>query len=326
MGEAVGVDPDVVDAAGLAHDLGHPPFGHNGEDALEVVAAAIGGFEGNAQTFRVLTRLEERVEGAGLNLTRAVLDAASKYPWQRQQGRRKFGVYAGDLDAFTWMRSGAPDEQRCVEAQVMDWADDVAYSVHDLEDGVHSGLIRLGELTVADRDELCRLAAGHFLDGVAVYDLDRVLGRLLTLPALVDLADAGRSYAALAAAKRATSELTGRFVGAAVLASSHGSTRYEGTFEVPSDIVAECALLKAVAMRYVMQRPGVDPVKDAERQLLVELVELLVTRGPDGVSPALRPAWEHASDDGRLRLVVDQVATMTDSAARAVHGRLLAAR
>ncbi|MHA3703966.1 deoxyguanosinetriphosphate triphosphohydrolase [Jatrophihabitans sp. YIM 134969] len=324
MGEAVGVDPDVVDAAGLAHDLGHPPFGHNGEDALDVVAAAIGGFEGNAQTFRVLTRLEARVEGAGLNLTRAVLDAASKYPWQRQAGRRKFGVYADDLPAFEWMRAGAPDGARCAEAAVMDWADDVAYSVHDLEDGVHSGLIRLDTLTLADRQELCRLAAAHFLDGVSVLDLEPVLDRLLALPALVDLAGVGRSFGALSAAKRATSELTGRFVGAAVAASSHELTRYTGTFEVPSDIVAECALLKAVALRYVMQRPEVEPLKADERRLLVELVELLVTRGPDGVAPALRPAWEAASDDGRLRLVVDQVATMTDSAARATHARLLA--
>ncbi len=274
----------------------------------------------------MLTRLEERVEGGGLNLTRAVLDAASKYPWQRQPGRRKFGVYADDLAAFEWVRAGAPGDRRCAEAQVMDWADDVAYSVHDLEDGVHSGQIRLDALTVADREQLCRLAASHFLDGVAVFDLEKVLDRLLALPALVDLADAGRSYSALAAAKRATSELTGRFVGAAVAASSHELVRYDGTFEVPTDIVAECALLKAVALRYVMQRPEVEPAKADQRRLLVELVELLVTLGPHGVAPTLRPAWEAAADDGRLRLVVDQVATMTDSAARATHARLLADR
>ena len=324
MGDAVGVDPDVVDAAGLAHDLGHPPFGHNGEDALDVVAAAIGGFEGNAQTFRVLTRLEERVEGAGLNLTRAVLDAASKYPWPRQAGRRKFGVYADDLDAFAWMRDRRADGGA-------------------VRRGAGHGLGRRRRLLRprprgrraqradpaggVDASPTATSCAGsrptHFLDGVAVFDLEPVLDRLLALPALVDLADAGRSYAALATAKRATSELTGRFVGAAVEASSHDLVRYTGTFEVPSDVVAECALLKAVALKFVMRRPDVEPLKAAERRLLVELVELLVTRGPGGVSPALRPAWEAADDDGRLRLVVDQVATMTDSAARAVHTRLL---
>ena len=125
VGAALGCDPDLVDAACLAHDLGHPPFGHNGEAALAALAdpggaLACGGFEGNAQSLRLLTRLEPKVPGAGLNLTRATLDAAIKYPWfpepvtadaHAQENvtlhlPAKYGAYQSDISAFEWIRTG----------------------------------------------------------------------------------------------------------------------------------------------------------------------------------------------------------------------------
>src|ERR671917_63143 len=126
MGERLGCDPDVVDTAGLAHDLGHPPFGHNGEEALDEVSQPCGGFEGNAQTLRVLTRLEAKVfapdgRSVGLNLTRAGLDAVSKYPWERRPGSRKFGVYADDRPVFDWLRARAPAGPRRLGAPGLDW-------------------------------------------------------------------------------------------------------------------------------------------------------------------------------------------------------------
>ncbi len=155
FGEALGCDADVVDTACLAHDLGHPPFGHNGETALDGLAQEIGGFEGNAQTLRILTRLEaKRAHGdgrpAGLNLTRATLDASTKYPWLRGEGplrdsqvrrlrRRRAGLRLAP-------RGTPPSGRRCIEAQVMDWSDDVAYSVHDVEDAVASRRLDLRSL------------------------------------------------------------------------------------------------------------------------------------------------------------------------------------
>ncbi|GIG98727.1 deoxyguanosinetriphosphate triphosphohydrolase [Plantactinospora mayteni] len=339
MGARLGCDPDIVDVAGLAHDLGHPPFGHNGEDALDVLAADCGGFEGNAQTLRVLTRLEAKVYGpdgtsAGLNLTRAALDATCKYPWPRRPGERKFGVYADDADTFGWLRQGAPDgDVRCLEAQVMDWADDVAYSVHDVEDGIHGGhlRLRLAQLRV-DADEraaLCADVAGRYSTESA-GDLAEVLAGLLADPVLAPLCDYDGSHRALAALKASTSVLTGRFVAAAVEATEqrHGTgplRRYAAELLVPGRIRAECALLKGMALRYVMRRPGAQDRYERQREILTELVAALLTRAPDALDPVFAPLWKAAPDDpARLRVVVDQVASLTDPAAVAWHGRLTA--
>jgi dGTPase len=333
IGAALGCDPDIVDAAGLAHDLGHPPFGHNGEDALDTVAAECGGFEGNAQTLRILTRLEAKVVApngmpAGLNLTRATLDAACKYPWPRRGETRKFGVYTPDLSAFTWLRSGAPPGQRCLEAQVMDWADDVAYSVHDVEDGVYGGHIKLSTVDDTERAALCQVAA-ELYSPVGPAVLAPVLDALLALPALRDLARYDGSYAAQAAAKRATSELTGRFAGASVRATRdvHGRghlARYDAQLVVPESIATECALLKAVAARYVMRRAGAAERQAAQRRLLTELVAAVRDGAPATLDEPASAAWHDAAEDAaRLRVIIDQVAQLTDSSAYAWHARLV---
>ncbi len=335
IGAALGCDPDITDAAGLAHDVGHPPFGHNGEAALDAVAQPCGGFEGNAQTLRTLTRLEAKVlapDGgpAGLNLTRAVLDATAKYPWPRREGARKFGVYADDRPAFDWLRAGAPDGRRCLEAQVMDWADDVAYSVHDVEDGVHTGLVRFAAFGDADeRAAVCALAAAAY-SAESAGDLGAVLDELLTLPTLRDLVRYDGTRGAQVALKRATSELTGRFVSAAVAATTAAAgpgpfRRYEADLVVPGLVAAECALLKAVAARYVMGRRDISNLQTRQRELLTELVGALADRAPAALDPALRPDWLAAADDAaRLRVVIDQVAGLTDLSAPIWHSRLTA--
>jgi dGTPase len=333
IGAALGCDPDVVDAAGLAHDIGHPPFGHNGEDALNAIAGPCGGFEGNAQTLRVLTRLEAKVvdeagEPAGLNLTRAALDAACKYPWPRRDSESKYGYYEVDGTAFGWLRTGVDGERRCLEAQVMDWADDVAYSVHDVEDGVHAGQVRLSALDDHTRQELCQVAATYY-SAHAAADLAPVLDELLDLPTLRDLADDDGSYAAQAAAKRATSELTGRFTTAAVAATraAYGQeplARYAADLVVPSGIAAECALLKAIAAHFVMTRPGALQRQSEQRRLLTELAEAVLSGAPGTLDRAMVAAWRAAETDAaRLRVVIDQIAQLTDSSAMAWHDRLL---
>ena len=222
LGATLGCDPDLVETSCLAHDLGHPPFGHNGEWALDEVARDCGGFEGNAQSLRILTRLEAKTfsddgRSVGLNLTRATLDAASKYPWTRsadQSGDGKFGVYDDDLPVFTWMREGAPEGRRCLEAQVMDWADDVAYSVHDLEDGLYAGHLRLDHLTdPTERSALVeqsRAALPGRLGGGGRTQPSTGCSRCPTGPRRTTA-----PQRALAGLKNATSQLIGRFCEAA---------------------------------------------------------------------------------------------------------------
>jgi dGTPase len=332
MGARLGCDPDVVDVAGLAHDLGHPPFGHNGETALDQAAQACGGFEGNAQTLRVLTRLEAKVPGAGLNLTRASLDACSKYPWPRRDGYRKFGVYPDDRPVFDWMRLPDLGERRCLEAQVMDWADDVAYSVHDVEDGVHGGYLSLRPLLddPAERAELCADVAATYSDEPADA-LAAALDQLLADPAVTAVADYDGTYGAQVTLKRMTSVLTGRFVASAVGAtqSRYGTgpvRRYDADLIVPRTVRNQCALLKGMALRYVMRSRAAEEWYEQQRTILVELVDALM-RTPSGLDVVFGPLFEAAeSDAAALRVVVDQVASLTDHAAVAWHRTLVAAR
>jgi dGTPase len=360
LGEEVGCDPDLVDAACLAHDIGHSPFGHNGEAALNELAAPYGGFEGNAQSLRLLTRLEPKVAGAGLNLTRATLDATLKYPWFRTDpggssaspgGRppgtpRKFGAYADDAEVFNWIRAGAPAGRRCLEAQVMDWADDVAYSVHDLEDGFHAGLITFENLkSPAERSLVSRTTATTYCDDdVSEAELTEILDALLALDVWPDSYDGGP--AAAAALKNLTSELIGRFcvaaqqatIAAAQLTTSsiaspsshtspmgHSLTRYAADLIVPRRQRLECALLKGITAHYVMTRAGVIAAQARERELLTELAHAIERGAPRTLDPLIRPAWDAAGTDAaRRRVVIDQVASLTDTSAIAWHHRLCA--
>jgi dGTPase len=145
-----GLDPDTVEAACLAHDLGHPPFGHLAETELNELLEKAGfeGFEGNPQSFRILTKLSFRKRGQpGLNLTRATLNACLKYPYLRTLAKeRKWGAYQSDQQIFDWVRRGYGPRVKSLEAQIMDWADDITYAIHDLEDFFRAGLIPLEQL------------------------------------------------------------------------------------------------------------------------------------------------------------------------------------
>ncbi|MBM7519802.1 deoxyguanosinetriphosphate triphosphohydrolase [Nocardioides nitrophenolicus] len=327
LSRALGTHPDITETAALAHDLGHPPFGHNGERALAELASSCGGFEGNAQTLRLLTRLEAKTPGAGLNLTRATLDACTKYPWGRERAAEhagKFGVYDDDRPAFEWLRAGAPADGRCLEAQVMDLADDVAYSVHDVEDGTVAGKV---DLTRLDRAALWDTVRVWYLPDASDDELDAVLDRLRAVGSWPRAPyDGGR--AGLAALKNLTSDLIGRFCGAvqqATFAAGEGPfVRYVGELVIPADTWAEITVLKGIAAHYVMEAADRVALQVRQRELLAALVEVLLDRAPDALDETYAADWHAAADDAaRTRVVIDQVASLTDASAVAWHDRLL---
>lgn len=341
VGRMIGCDPDVVDAACLAHDLGHPPFGHNGETALNAIADSAGGFEGNAQTLRLLCRLEPKVilpdgGSAGLNLTRASLDAACKYPWAREDapvvgGVRspKFGVYQDDLPVFEWFRDGAPVGQKCLEAQVMDLADDISYSVHDVEDAVFAGHVQLGWMDrPAERDRVLSWTQRLYLRDAEPAELEAALARLQRLDEWLPTMTGTRG--SMAALKALTSRLIGRFAGEAIAATraEYGSgrlTRYDAQLRIPRETLSEIAVMKGIATAFVLAVRDQGPLYDNQREMLAVLVEALLETDGRYLDPVFAEDWRQTdpSDDAaRLRLAVDQAASLTDSSAVRLHDRI----
>ena len=331
LGAALGADPDLMEGACLAHDIGHPPFGHNGEEALNQIAASCGGFEGNAQSIRLLIRLEAKTvlpdgKSIGLNLTRASLDAATKYPWSRAVNARKFGVYEDDLEIFNWYRSGVESGKTSMEAQIMDWSDDVAYSVHDLEDSLVSGQVKLDQLS-NDLPKLFTVAKQMYLADITESEMQSALAALQKLSCWPRYYDG--THRSLARLKDLASQLIGRFAQAAEVATQeeYGDgdlTRYNANLVVPRAQRVEVALLKSMAGHYVINASDSQIRYGEQQRLLTELVQAILESAPNTLESFFLQDWQNAQNDqARLRVVIDQVASLTDPGAVALHNRLI---
>ncbi|QQU84036.1 deoxyguanosinetriphosphate triphosphohydrolase [Corynebacterium riegelii] len=324
IGAGLGLDPDLCELAGLSHDIGHPPYGHNGERALDEVSAC--GFEGNAQTLRILARLEPKVlDGAdsyGLNLTRAALDSACKYPRTRTNAdgtvNKKYSAYDEDAAILAWAREGHTDDRPPIEAQVMDFADDIAYSVHDVEDGIISGRISLKVLW--DFVELAALAEkGSLAFGGSASLLIDAASHLQSLPSISRAADFNYTLAAWTELKQLTSELVGRYVGAvtqATLDAHDGQAlgRTHGDLIIPPNIEAEVKLLKTIAVLYVMDVPAHTARQDRQRESIFRVYDYLKAGAPGTLDTMFQQWWLTAETEmERERVIVDQIASMTES-------------
>lgn len=365
MAERVGAHPDACESAAVLHDFGHPPFGHIGEEALcaavdEVAAewgtdpADVGGYEGNAQNFRLVTaRLSGSGAFGGLNLTRTVLDGALKYPWTRAESTNsKWCFYPTELEAAGRVRDGVPEERRrsqSFEAQVVDWADDVAYSVHDLEDWYRAGLIPLGLLSQSD------VARGHLAN--ELIERRRRRHKLDDTDALVALVDAvftdpdgpfapfatlGVEYDGSVAAKHALrvmrKRIFERYARTPVPAiDAAPARRHLNDLAIPSEARAVNDLLRDLIWIYVIDHPRTATYQLGQRRIVEELYRIHADAVRDGRSdifprdlqPEVAALVARADGDGSsvevLRLVADHVADLTDAGAARLHRRLTGA-
>ncbi len=364
-------DPDLVEAACLAHDLGHPPFGHAGEQALMRAADAIaleilaptgnpspeqalqarakGGFEGNAQTFRILVRLSARQPetSLGLDLTRATLDATVKYPWQRgTEGKeaKKWNFYPNDLDSGLWVRQGAdagPGARKSFEAQIMDWSDDVAYACHDVEDFFRAGIIPLDRLLdfapvapgVEPPEDDEPPAAREFFDFVGKkwvargdhWDRSeaRSAWRSISQLMMINLSYTS-SRASKVAVNRATSRLITYFLDA-VSWSDPGACRHGADLTIAPEARLRCDLLQELIWFFVIDRQALASQQLGQMYVIAELLRVYALGGDERLLPDDRRDEADKHGD-HLRACIDHVASLTEPAALALHHRLTGVR
>lgn len=322
-------EPDVAEAAGLAHDLGHPPFGHIGEATLGEILKELGdreGYEGNPQSFRILVRLAVRFPDApGLDLTRATLSAVMKYPWLHEKDDpkkgRKWAAYHTDAPMFEFAREGLSPDLPTLEAQFMDWADDIAYSVHDLEDFHRAGMIHWSQIQEPHEMD------GIIVDAAAGWDVGPCIARTRLEDAaqrLFDVLPLGmrQPFVGNAEQRQAlrywTSTLIGRYI--------RGTTVVNGVVTKPSEFEDEVRFLKQLTRRYVIDNTALAGQQFGQRKVLKELFEDLHEAAK---SLKLRNVFPHRSrhllnESGGSypRVVADALASMTEAEAVALHKRL----
>jgi dGTPase len=328
------VDPDAVEAACLAQDLGHPPFGHIAEQALNDRAEKFGGFEGNAQTFRIVTKLASRSAGyGGLDLTAATLAAILKYPWPRGQNPQKpskWGAYSSEKRAFDFASELLPGKnQRTVEAELMDWADDITYSVHDLEDFFRAArmpLHLLAQRESRERDLFFenvferRKNDGEFARQQDLKEAFRdLLVSMFSIPSAYNGSSAHRS-----ALRNFTANLIGRYVGGTSINSGGGPR-----LRVDEDLRLEVRMLKELTWTYVIEAPSLAAQQYGQRKVIDDLYEIYSAAAKDRKQWRIFPMFYRerlaANKNNRTemsRIPVDLIASMTESQAVAMHRRL----
>jgi dGTPase len=333
-----GIDPDTVEAACLAHDLGHPPFGHTAEELLNtLIGSAAGGFEGNAQSFRIVTKLAfKSTSHTGLDLTAGTLAAVLKYPWLKGQNRKKphkWGAYKSELKDFEFARTVSPPKKflRSHEAALMDWADDVTYSVHDLEDFFRAGRIPVHLLARASES----LEKQHFFDDVyrrRAGDKDFPKRAVLEEAFGNILGFYWRIYEPYSGTREHrsrlryfTSQLIHRYINGVQI------DKKKKTVIINPEYEKEVAILKELTWTYVIEAPGQSLQREGQRTVIRRLFEIYSEASASEKQWGIFPAYYReelrntASKAERQRTVVDLIAGMTEPQVIEVYRQVIGA-
>ncbi|MDR6954900.1 dGTPase [Ancylobacter sp. 3268] len=332
----VGLHPEVVEAACLAHDLGHPPFGHVGEHVLnELVEAECDedGFEGNAQTFRIITKLAVRFEECGgLDLTRATLAATLKYPWLRDKSdesrRTKWNVYTSERDDFEFAREGLGHSAKTAEADLMDWADDIAYSVHDLEDFHRCGIIPWHRILGDQSKQIIERATAKWFNaptdaGGRLREAMRNLDAFIRggFGSVINEPYTGERHQRQEL-RNLTSELIGRYIRAARLQTPDDQGK---CVQINQEEADEVLILKQITRDYIINNPSLAAQQKGQERILRQLFEDLCNDAIGGTPAYLPPRLNYLrtiGDTRPARFAADCIASLTEAEAVALHARL----
>ena len=334
----LGVDAEVVEAACLAHDLGHPPFGHIGKKALHVKVPAADdddGYEGNAQSFRILTKLAVRFDDPGLDLTRATLSAVLKYPWMRDTGNesrsKKWSAYKTEQDDFRFARELLAHDSKTAEAELMDWADDIAYSVHDLEDFHRCNALPWRRILSSEgTEELVKRADARWW-GRPTDSIARLRNACRRLVKLINEAFADLVYEPYEGTKKQrqllrtmTSQFIGRYVRALRLKNLSAIGADGVCVEFDDSAVDEIKILKQITLDYIINSPTLVAQQRGQKRIIDELFDDLHNDSgnsyPAYLPPRLRYLWQ--SDQQKARFAADCIASLSEAEIIALHARL----
>ena len=340
----LGADPELVETVALIHDIGHPPFGHAGEDELKKLMKDFGGFEANAQNVRILTKLESKsLEYRGLNLTRAVLDGQLKYKVPFPDNTRKF-VYHESMDVVAWASDaargaveGLPADTKSFECEIMDWADDIAYAIHDLEDSIHANYIGPSTFLIEGdrrtREAIDEVQEDYENEGANVRTIaEELFSTIRRLnPDLQTWTGAASHYKQKAHRKQLTSALIGRYIKSATRLDRVGvsndpiSYRYLHSVQIPKEYRVEVALVKKLVWKYVIESPQVRTLEEKGRHIIRCLFRKYV-QGEKGEQ--LMPTdWREllpgeCTKGDKARIVCDYISGMTDDYAQRTYAKL----